>query len=121
MEEEGDKSGQARDSGAETAAAGEEGGEEGKGFEEEGDEYEDPAEAPDVVVVVGGGVPAVAADEGRRSLGRMAAPGLAEGRGRASGTAVAVALAAEEEVGPLGDAAGASDVGGVRAEEVDVV
>lgn len=121
VEEEGDGAGETADGGTETSAAGQEGSEEGQGHEEEGHEDEDPGEPPHVVVVEARGVAAVAPDEAVRCIVRAAVPGLTEGRSRTGRAAVIVVAAAEVEVGPLGDVAGASDAGGVGAQEVDVV
>lgn len=116
--EEGQRRG---DGGAEAAAAGKQAGEEGEDLEEEGDEEEDPAKAPEVEVGLGGRVVAVGAFKSAGDVGGVAIPGLAKGRRRTSDAAVIVVLAAEEEVGPLGDVASAGDARGVGAQEVDEV
>ena len=121
MEEEGDGAGETADGRTETSAAGQEGSEEGQGHEEEGHEDEDPGEPPHVVVVEARGVAAVAPDEAVRGVVGAAVPGLAKGGSRTGRAAVIVVAAAEVEVGPLGDVAGAGDAGGVGAQEVDVV
>jgi hypothetical protein len=121
VEEEGSKGDEAGDGGAQTTAAGEEAGEEGQGLEEEGDDEEDPAEAPQVVVVVRGRVAAIAADKRARGFRRAAVPGLAEGGRGVRTAAVLVAVAAEVEVGPLRDGTGAGDAVGVGPEEVGFV
>lgn len=119
QEEHGDRGDEGGDGGAQTATAGKEAGEEGEDLEEQGDEEEDPAEAPQVVLALGGaGVGA--ADVARDAVGAVV-PGGAEGRRGVGAAAVLVALAAHEEVGPLGDIAGAVDARGVGAQEVGVV
>lgn len=63
----------------------------------------------------------MASNDVLRGVPRTAAPGLSKRRRRTSATAAVVVLAAEVEVGPLGDGAGAGDAGGVGAEEVGLV
>lgn len=110
-----------RNGGAQAAAAGEEAGEEGERLEEEGEEQEDPAEAPQVVEAGRGGAAAEAADELRGRVGGAAVPGEAEGGRGAGAAAVAVVRAADVEVGPLGDVAGAADAAGRGLQEVGPV
>lgn len=121
VEKQGDEVAKPGNGSAQTAAAGEEGREEVEGAKEEGNQDEHPAEAPQVKELLGGGVPAQGADEGLGRAGRVGRPGLAKGRCRACVAAVAVAPAAEVEVGPLGGVAGARDGRGVGAEEVGLV
>lgn len=119
QEEHGNHGDEGGNGSAQTATAGKEAGEEGEDLEEQGDEEEDPAEAPQVVHLLGGAVVG-AADVARHAVG-IAVPGGAEGRRGVGAAAVLVALAAHVEVGPLGDIAGAVDARGVGAQEVGVV
>lgn len=111
----GDDKGQC---GAQTTAAGDQGREEREDLKEERHEQKDPSEAPHEEVVKGRGVAAMGAAETRRDILGVTVPGEAKGDGGMGIAAVLVATAADEEVGPLGDVAGAGDAAGVGAEVV---
>lgn len=65
-------------------------------------------------------VAAMATTEPRRHVLRIAGPGKAERNGWMRRTTVVVVQAADEEVGPLGNVAGACDAAGVGAKIVCV-
>lgn len=109
------------DGGTEAAAAREEAGDEGDGREEEGDHDEDPAETPEVVDLLGGGAVAAVSDQGVGGVVSVGIPGVAEGVGSLGAGAVDVAIAADVEVRPLRDLAGAGDALSVRLKEVGLV
>lgn len=104
--EQGEHGDEARDASAETATACNEAGEEGDGLEEQGDQDEDPAEAPEEELSVGGGVASATADERARRIARVRVPSTSDDRSSASAVAVVVAGAADVEEVPLGDFAG---------------
>lgn len=106
---EADKGGNGR---AQTAAASQEAAEEGEGAKEEGEQEKDPAEAGEQVKLVVGA--RVGAGNARGDVGGVAVPGMAKGQGGLGLAAIGVTLAADVEVGPLGDAV----VGAVNARRV---
>jgi hypothetical protein len=101
--EQGEHGDEARNTSAETATACNEAGEEGDGLEEQGDQNEDPAEAPQEELSVGGSVASATADERAGRIARVRVPGTSNNRSSASAVAVVVAGAADVEEVPLGD------------------
>lgn len=65
-------------------------------------------------------VAAMATTESRRHILRIAVPGKAERNGWVRITTVLIVEAADEEVGPLGNVAGACDAAGVGTKVVGV-
>lgn len=120
-ETKGDEADEARNSGTQTAEAGEEGGEPTQSREEEGYQEEDPSEAPGVVIVEGGSVASMAAAQSAGDVGGAAGPRLAKGWGRARRTAIVIVGAAEKEICPLSDRASAGDARCVGTQKVDLV
>lgn len=98
---------QAADSSAQPSEAREKSGEEGNGREEQAEQVEDPSEAPHVEELGARGVAAMVTDQLLGRVGRVRAPGLAEGRVGRGLAAVEVAVAAGVEIGPLRDWPGA--------------
>lgn len=88
--------------------------------EEQPHQIQYPAEPPHVEVVRAGRIPAMTTNQFRGDIGCVARPGVAERQGGIRRTAVRVALAADEEVRPLGDRPGAGDAVCRRAKEVCV-
>lgn len=121
MEEERAKGSGTTNGSAQTATTSQERGKESQRSEEQGHKDEDPAKAPHVVVILARGITTMATDERVRGVLGVAVPGFAKGRRGTSRAAVLIVAAAEVEIGPLGDVAGAGDAGGVGAEKVDLV
>lgn len=121
IEEQGRQRDEAGNSGAETAAAGEEAGEEGRDGKEQADDVEDPSKAPHVKVKLGRRIAGKATADSVWDVLRVVSPGVTERHRGARLGAVDVVRAANVEVGPLRDGAGAGDAAGVGLEEVGTV
>jgi hypothetical protein len=77
-----------------------------------------PPKPPHIPIKETRRVASIPPDQIRRHTPCITGPGITQRQRRAGRAAVGVVVAADAEVGPLGDGAGALDAGGVGAEEV---
>lgn len=118
--EPGDDTHEKSKDGAPTATASNQSAKESNVNEEKDKDEKDPSKSPHHKVMKGRRVVIPLAAQPRRHVLSVRCPGSSKRLG-AIGMTVAVLVAADAEVGPLGDFAGARYVAGVGAEEVGVL